>query len=172
MTPPLARPLGRDSRPIRQRLARLPGPAEASCFLGQLRRPARRSAARALADGLVVIVTLKRHGARPLFTTREATEAVYDPDRSIRVAAAVDAALGLIPVAPTCLRRSVTLLRELRRLGLVATMHVGVKTVAGAVEAHAWVQAGDVLVNDDPEVVRGYVELAKGELERLLPLLQ
>ncbi len=51
-------------------------------------------------------------------------------------------------------------------------MHVGVKTVAGAVEAHAWVQAGDVLVNDDPEVVRGYVELAKGDLERLLPLLQ
>jgi hypothetical protein len=77
----------------------------------------------------------------------------------------------VLPIAPTCLRRSVTLLRELNRLHLTATMHIGVRSIAGVLEAHAWVQAGDVVVNDDPEVTKTYVELAAGDLERILPLL-
>jgi hypothetical protein len=88
------------------------------------------------------------------------------------VAEAVDVAFGLLPVSPTCLRRSVTLLRELHRLRLTATMHIGVRKVGEALEAHAWVQTGDVVVNDDPQVTTGYVELASGDLERLLPLLR
>ncbi len=156
----------------RGRLAHLPGPAELARFVRELRGPSRRSAARALVDGVVVAVTLKRRGARPLFTGKVRGTAASDPERSWEVAAAVDAALGLVPVAPTCLRRSVTLQRELHRLGLDAVVHVGVRKMEGTIEAHAWVQSGDVVVNDDPAVTSGYVELASGELERLLPLLE
>ncbi|HEY3142684.1 MAG TPA: lasso peptide biosynthesis B2 protein [Acidimicrobiales bacterium] len=156
------------------RLARLPGPRDARRFLGQLRRGRTRSSAlRAVVDGAVVTWTLRRHGVRPLLAAADGsgTRNDLDPDRAAEVSAAVDAAFGLIPVAPTCLRRSLTLLRELRRLGLVATLHVGVRTVDGRVEAHAWVQAGEQVVNDDAALIATYTELAAGELERLLPAL-
>jgi hypothetical protein len=65
-----------------------------------------------------------------------------------------------------------TLMRELNRLQLSATVHIGVRTVAEKVEAHAWVQVGDVVVNDDSDLTNTYVELAAGELETLLPILQ
>jgi hypothetical protein len=152
------------------RLAHLPTTTEALQFLAHLRRPTRVSAVRALVDGVVVAVTLQRRGVRPLMAP--GITGTSDPDRSMRVAAAVDAGLAMIPVAPTCLRRSLTLTRELHRLGLAATLHIGVRNVAGQTQAHAWVQAGTVIVNDDPEVTRTYVELVAGELERLLPLLR
>jgi hypothetical protein len=153
-------------------LRRLPGPVEISHFIGKLRSPSRRSAVRSLVDGVVVILTLRTRGARPLFKALTGRSGVQDPDRSVEVADTVDAALGLIPASPTCLRRSVTLLRELQRLHLDGTLHVGVRTGAGGLEAHAWVQTGDVVVNDDPGVTGGYVELASGELETILPLLR
>lgn len=139
--------------------------------MAELRGPARMSAARAVVDGLVVATTLKRRGVRALVPTAGAGSLSIDPDRSVQIAHAVDAGLGVLPLAPTCLRRSVTLLRELIRVGLAANLHIGVKTVADTVEAHAWVQAGDVVVNDDSAVTKSYVELAAGDLERILPLL-
>ncbi len=156
----------------RARLARLPRGKEVARFLAQLRSPTRASAVRAAIDGIVVASTLRKRGVRPLLATVGASPTTPDPHRSRQVSAAVDAGLGLIPVAPTCLRRSVTLIRELNRLGLAATMHVGVGNVAEGAEAHAWVKAGDVVVNDDPTVAEAYVELAAGDLERLLPLLR
>ena len=162
----------RSSTPVStNRLARLPGREEALQFLTELRHPTRVSAVRAVVDGLVVSTTLKRKGVRSLLHPVTTPSARLDANRSAQVSRAVDAGLALLPLAPTCLRRSVTLLRELNRLELAARMHVGVRTVAGAVEAHAWVQAGDVVVNDDPEVTRTYVELAAGDVERMLPLL-
>ncbi|MDQ4145918.1 MAG: lasso peptide biosynthesis B2 protein [Actinomycetota bacterium] len=150
------------------RLAHAPGAREALRFLGHLRRPTRASAVRAVIDGVFVTLTLNRRGARPLLTPASATSLSQDPQRSIQVSAAVDAGFHMIPVAPTCLRRSVTLMRELNRLGLAAAVHIGVRNVDGNVEAHAWVQAGDVVLNDDPKVTETYVELAAGELEGLL----
>lgn len=150
----------------------MPGPAEAAHFVRQLRGSAGRSAIRALLDAPIVIVTLKRRGVRPLLSATHVVRTTHDPGRSAEVSAAVDAALGLIPASPTCLRRSVTLLRELHRLRLGATMHIGVRKVGGVIEAHAWVQSGDVVINDDPEVTGGYVELARGELETFMPLLR
>ena len=139
--------------------------------MAELRGGARISDVRAVVDGLVVATTLKWRGVRALVPTPSTGSLSFDPDRSMQVAHAVDAGLGVLPLAPTCLRRSMTLLRELSRLGLGAQMHIGVKTVADKVEAHAWVQAGDVVVNDDPQVTKSYVELAAGDLERILPLL-
>lgn len=156
----------------RARLARLPGPRDGARFLAQLRPSGvGLSAVRAVVDGVVVTWTLRRRGVRPLLSTADTVQATSDPDRAAQVSAAVDAAFGLIPVAPTCLRRSVTLIRELNRLGLGGTLHVGVRKVDGKVEAHAWVQAGELVVNDDPTLTDTYTELAAGELEQLLPLL-
>lgn len=120
----------------------------------------------------MVILTLEVRGVRPLFARPRPTPTRLDPERSIEVANAVDAALGVLPVAPSCLRRSVTLLRELQRLRLEATMHIGVRHGHDGLDAHAWVQAGDVVVNDDPVLTAGYVEIAGGDLERHLPLLR
>lgn len=157
----------------RIRLARVPGLKDVSRFLGHMRYPTRGSAVRAVIDGLTVSWTLKKRGIRPLLGAVASRHARQDPDGAIKVTAAVDAGLGLIPLAPTCLRRSMTLMRELNRLELAATVHIGVRTTAAEkVEAHAWVQVGDVVVNDDPDLTRTYVELAAGDLETLLPLLQ
>jgi hypothetical protein len=161
--------------PIRSgtiRPRRLPGGADLRRFVAGLRHPGRLSTIRAVGDGAYVAWTLKRRGIRPLMKRKVATT-VGDSDRTIRIAAAVDAGLGIIPAAPTCLRRSVTLMRELDRLGLASTLHIGVRSVdGGTIAAHAWVQVDDVVVNDDPGFTGTYTELAVGELDRLLPLLK
>lgn len=157
---------------MRSRLTQLPRLRDASRFVSQLRRPTRVTALRAVFDGAVVTVTLKKRGVSALVAGLEPTRTVYDPSRALDISAAVDAAFGLIPVAPTCLRRTLTLIRELNRLGLEATMHVGVRTVGGTVEAHAWAQARDVVLNDNPAVIQTYSELAAGDVERLLPGLR
>lgn len=154
------------------RVARLPGPTELREFAGQLRSPTRASAVRAVVDGVVVAWTLRRRGVRGLVPPADGVSPQPDPARGRAVTAAVDAGLGVVPMAKTCLRRSLTLSRELRRVGVAGTVHVGVRLVDGAVEAHAWVQVGEAVVNDDPTEVATYTELAAGELERVLPSLR
>ena len=124
-----------------------------------------------MVDGAYVTWTLRRRGLRPLLG-RDVTGASADPERARALASAVDAGLGLLPVVPTCLRRSVTLLRELGRAGVSGALHVGVRHVDERLEAHAWVQVGDEVVNDDADLVGTYTRLAGGEVERLLPMLR
>lgn len=141
--------------------------AELRRFLVALRGPIRTSAARAVVDGAWVTWTLRRSGVRPLVAGLRPERGTTDEARARRVAGAVDAGLGVLPIAPTCLRRSLTLARELERLDLVGTVHVGVREVDARIEAHAWVQVGSVVINDDPALIATYEELAAGELERL-----
>jgi len=155
----------------RERLGRMPGPRELRQFTRHLVSPTRASAVRGLVDGVFVAWTLRRRGVQPLISTNE-RNVKRDVKEARRVAEAVDAGLGVIPMAPTCLRRSVTLVRELGRLELGNALHIGVRHVDHRLEAHAWVQVGDVVVNDDPNVTATYAELASGDLERLLPLLR
>ena len=61
------------------------------------------------------------------------------------------------------------LLRELRRLGLDGTLYVGVRNENGVVLAHAWIQVGDEVVNDDRAITDRFSSIAAGELEDLLP---
>ena len=141
-------------------------------FVRALRSPARRSAVRSVVDGAIVTVQLRRRGVRPLLTRLDASAVRSDPALAREISTAVDAGLGLLPMAPTCLRRSVTLVRELDRVGVAGAIHVGVRDVGGTIEAHAWVQSGDVVINDDPELVRSYIELGGGDLERHLRSLR
>ena len=154
------------------RMAAVPSVRDVSCFLIQLRSPTRVSAIRAVIDGAFVTFTLKKRGVQSLFAASPPAGATVDLERSQKVSAAVDAGFNLIPVAPTCLRRSVTLLRELNRLNLASVMHVGVRTVGDRVDAHAWVQVGDVVVNDDPSVTGEYEELVAGQLDAFIPRLR
>ena len=156
----------------RLRLARVPKLREISNFLGHMRYRTRLSALRAVIDGPFVAWTLKKRGVRPLLNTTASGSARVDPLQAREVAVALDAGLALIPIAPTCLRRSMTLARELKRLDLAGTLHIGVRTLSDRVEAHAWIQVGDVVVNDDPALTDTYAQLAAGELDTLLPLLK
>jgi hypothetical protein len=125
------------------------------------------TALRAAVDGAIVARTLKRRGAGPLLASVPAGGGRHDPEHARRVSGAVDRGIALVPMVPTCLRRSLTLVRELRRLGLAGTVHIGVRKVSGRVEAHAWVQVGDTVVNDDPAVTTTYTELTARQLEQL-----
>ncbi len=138
-------------------------------FVHELTKETRMSAVRAVADGCVVAVTMKRRGVRPLLTGLRNRGDVIDPFQARRVAQAADAGLGLVPARPTCLRRSLVLLRELRRLGLDGTLHVGVRNETGVVLAHAWIQVGNEVVNDDRAITDRFSPIAAGELEDLLP---
>lgn len=154
------------------RAARLPGPVELRRFAHHLGSPTRASAVRGALDGVVVAWTLRRRGARHLIPTPGGSHGPGQAARGRTIADAVDAGLRVVPMAPTCLRRSLTLSRELHRLGIDGTVHLGVRRRAGAVEAHAWVQIGDAVVNDDPAEVATYSALAAGELELTLPSLR
>lgn len=72
----------------------------------------------------------------------------------------IDAASRHHPLPAHCLHRSVLLLRWLRRDGLPAELRIGVRHEDGALQAHAWIELGGLLVNDDPEHVSAFVRLA------------
>ena len=152
---------------MRSLTRRLPGRADLATFLSTLRKPHRLSVLRAAADGLLVAWVLRRRGVRPLLPGGR-PDRRSDPGAAREVAAAVDAGLAVVPVAATCLRRSIGLIRELERLGLASTVHIGVRRTADHVEAHAWVQVGEIVINDDPVLVSTYAELAAGEADQLL----
>jgi hypothetical protein len=154
------------------RTRNLPRPA---AFAGLGRAVARRtrwSTLRAMVDGVVVAVVLRRKGLRPLLVAPAGTEPRPDIDRATAVSQAVDAGLAVLPLRATCLRRSMTLLRELNRLGLAGTLHIGVRTVGSTVEAHAWVETADRVINDDPTTTSTYTELVSGEIDAFLPILR
>jgi hypothetical protein len=48
----------------------------------------------------------------------------------------------------SCLEQSLVLWWQLRRSGIAAEMRIGVRKQAGRFEAHAWVELGNVILND------------------------
>jgi hypothetical protein len=126
---------------------------------------------RVAVDAVVVSWSLKRRGIGAV-TGRRCTPGRADVVAARQLATTVDVAFGLIPITPTCLRRSLTLSRELWRLGLEGTTHVGVANANGRIEAHAWVQVGDEVVNDDPETVARYEQLLQARWDALVPILR
>jgi len=57
---------------------------------------------------------------------------------------------------PACLPRSIALQHFLQRHGHPAVLRIGVRKEGGRLRAHAWVEVGGELVDDDPANVRGY----------------
>ncbi len=105
---------------------------------------------------------LRRGGLRPILEKLDETLPPGTTAKGVELAERIDGAFALLPLHPTCLRRSVTLLRELERHGSAAELVIGVRNTSGSVEAHAWVQIGTTVVNDDPEAVGSYTVIATG----------
>lgn len=70
---------------------------------------------------------------------------------------AIERASRRIP-GSTCLARACALHWMLRRRGIAAAVRLGVRTDAGALRAHAWVEYQDVAL-DDPRTVEHYATL-------------
>ena len=66
------------------------------------------------------------------------------------------------PLPMKCLGRSVALCWFLRQRGIDAAVHVGVRKEQkqqNFLDAHAWVQAGDFVINDTPDVSERYARV-------------
>jgi hypothetical protein len=108
----------------------------------------RRDFVRAVAWLPVVALGLRTVGYRRLYRWLIPEQAgspdltPADRQRAQSIQRMVAAACGVWPLRPTCLTRSLVLLRLLRRQGLPAELKIGVRKPAGRLEAHAWVVCG------------------------------
>ncbi len=56
-----------------------------------------------------------------------------------------------LPWQASCLEKSLVLWWQLARRGIAAELRIGARKEAGRFEAHAWVEAGNVVLNDCDE---------------------
>jgi Transglutaminase-like superfamily len=66
---------------------------------------------------------------------------------------------SIIPTS--CLPKALTLLWLLNRRGVEADLRVGLKTRAGRLESHAWVESGGLPLNDWAEVSSDFTPFAQ-----------
>lgn len=72
----------------------------------------------------------------------------------------VDVAARHLPIASTCLSRSLLLAWMLRRRGHPAELRIGVRVAGDSLQAHAWVECGGVPVNETRENAARYAAFA------------
>jgi hypothetical protein len=75
----------------------------------------------------------------------------------LQVVAAFQASQKLLSASGRCLLVSIALMQDLLRRGVIAELVIGVRSTPFA--AHAWVQQGELLLNDRLDVVRAYTPL-------------
>lgn len=78
---------------------------------------------------------------------------------TVRVVRAVRRAAFRSPYHGNCLSRSLALVWLLRRRGVDAQLRLGARVADGRLEGHAWVERDGVVLNDQPEIARGYPPL-------------
>ncbi len=122
--------------------------------------------ARAYVEIIVVDIALRLVGFRRLAGWTEATEGesqtpISEPDLQLARTRArwTYVASRHHFVRARCLHRSLALHRQLRRLGLPSRVRLGVRKENGELLAHAWVELGDQVVNDDSAVVSTFTPL-------------
>lgn len=64
-----------------------------------------------------------------------------------------------MPLPLKCLGRSLALCWILRLRGVDATVHIGVRKEHDELDAHAWVQFGDCVINDEEDVADRYTRV-------------
>ena len=87
------------------------------------------------------------------------------------LAALVDAAAHHLPMACSCLTRSLLLDWMLRRRGFASELRIGVRLVGGNLQAHAWVQLDGTPLNDAPVAAGRFAAFDGRVPRRLLPRL-
>jgi hypothetical protein len=81
-----------------------------------------------------------------------------------RLAWLVDAAARNHVVAMTCLRRSLTLQKMLKRRGVQAQVVIGVRKDADKpLDAHAWVELQGAVLNDRPDIAERFPRLRSAQ---------
>jgi hypothetical protein len=60
------------------------------------------------------------------------------------------------PYPGNCLSQSIALCWLLRRRGVPASLRLGARIDAGAFSAHAWVESGDRVINETPDVTERF----------------
>jgi len=82
--------------------------------------------------------------------------------RATAIARAVDRAARRGVFRPLCLARSVALQRMLRSEGILGSrIHIGVRSVRGAFEAHAWVTLDGRVIGDDATFIERFSEIGE-----------
>lgn len=91
-----------------------------------------------------------------------AAPTVAEAARATAIARAVDRAARRGVFRPLCLARSVALQRMLRAEGIQGSrIHVGVRSVRGSFEAHAWVTLDQRVIGDDATFVERFREIGE-----------
>jgi Transglutaminase-like superfamily len=85
------------------------------------------------------------------------------------LAVLVNAASNHLPIAGSCLTRSLLLDWMLRRRGVDSALRLGVRLVEGRLQAHAWVEVGGRPVNDVPGVAAEFLPF-EGRMSSHLPV--
>ena len=107
---------------------------------------------------LVCTIRIRLFGAPRLGGAEGPNRALPAKPEVIRAAQiAVERASRRIP-GSTCLARACALSWMLKRRGIAADVRLGVRTDAGALRAHAWVECQGVPL-DDPRTVEQYAAL-------------
>ena len=88
-----------------------------------------------------------------------------DVARARELGRLVGAVAGRIPGRPACLTCSITLWYLLQRRGLPAEVRLGVRTAEGPFQAHAWVECGGEVLNDEQDVGKLFAVFEKLNLD-------
>jgi Transglutaminase-like superfamily len=116
----------------------------------------------------VVLVLLRVCSVKRVYTgmaalsrpERRARRARLTPVRAREISGLVAIASRHTLARPTCLHRSLTLWWLLRRRGFDCSLKLGTRKRDGRFEAHAWIEQGGIVINDDADTDRRYSPLA------------
>ena len=107
---------------------------------------------------VMLLVMPFRKLAAALAGEQDAGSSAPDPELLNRIGYAVGAAAGNVPWRSDCFPQSIAGWMLLKHHGYNSTIHLGVKRVGdGALEGHAWLTCGDVVVTGGEGLDR-YVE--------------
>lgn len=100
-------------------------------------------------------------GAHSVLTTRSEDVNAEDLRRASRYAYWLDVAARHHIVRARCLHKSLALHLWLRREGVPSDVRIGVRKTDGGLTAHAWVELGGYIVNDEATAVAEFTRLGQ-----------
>ena len=122
----------------------------------------RRVVARALILLPLTAFRIRRLGLRraqllAMAAPRGAPASAAEPAaRAARIARLVDVVARKGPFRASCLPASLTLQRLLSEAGIESQLRLGVRKVAGRLEAHAWIEREGVALSDSAQAREGF----------------
>ncbi|MBI3467553.1 MAG: lasso peptide biosynthesis B2 protein [Planctomycetes bacterium] len=95
------------------------------------------------------------------FTPRQPAGSCLAAEHEVKTARHYAGIVGIAArrglVRGNCLQRTLTLWWLLARTSISSEVHVGVRSVAGRLEAHAWLEVGGQIIADHADIRRHYI---------------